>query len=98
MVNAANGIFGLVMLICLILVIVKMFQNGATGLGIATILSSCLCGIGTIVALIAGWMNADRWGIRQLMLVYTVACIGWWVTTGINYPVYVQQYRQINVQ
>ena len=99
MVNVLNGIFGLIAFVCFILIVVKMFQNGSTGLGIATILSSCLCGIGMIVALIFGWLNADAWRIRQLMLVYTVALIGMFITAGVNYPVYVEQYnRQIQVR
>jgi hypothetical protein len=26
-----------------------------------------------IIALVVGWQNADRWAIRQLMLVYSIA-------------------------
>ncbi len=59
-------------LICLILVIVKMFENGSSTLGIITIAASCCCGLGNLVALIVGWSNADRWGIRNLMIIYTV--------------------------
>jgi hypothetical protein len=49
-----------------------MFQNGQTGLGVATILTIC-CGIGYIIALVVGWQNADRWGIRQVMLVFSIS-------------------------
>ena len=44
-------------LVCLIIVIVNMFQNGKTGLGIATIILTFLCGIGSLIAFIWGWMN-----------------------------------------
>src|SRR6266700_3209554 len=54
--------------ICFILVVMAMFRNGSGTLGIVTILASCCCGVGTIVALVVGWMNADRWGIRNLMI------------------------------
>ena len=44
-------------LVCLFIVIVNMFQNGKTGLGIATIILTFLCGIGSLIAFIWGWMN-----------------------------------------
>ena len=44
-------------LVCLIIVIVNMFQNGKTGLGIATIILTFLCGIGSLIAFIWGWMS-----------------------------------------
>src|SRR6478736_3705073 len=62
----------LVCVICFILVVVKMFQNGAVTAGIVTLVLSLCCGIGTLIALVVGWMNADRWGIRTLMIVYTI--------------------------
>ena len=60
------------LLVCFILVVIKMFQNGAGTLGIITLVLSLCCGLGTVVALVVGWSNADRWGIRTLMIVYTV--------------------------
>ena len=68
-----GGICGLVAFVCYIIVVVKMFQNGQTGLGIASIVTLCCAGIGYIIALVVGWQNADRWGIRQLMLVYSIS-------------------------
>lgn len=67
-----GGLLGLVGLICAIIVIVKMFQNDQTAMGIVTILLFCL-GIGQFVTLIIGWMKSTEWNIKNMMLVYTVA-------------------------
>jgi hypothetical protein len=67
-------IAGLVQLICLILVLVKMFQHGQTGLGIACILLSC-CGIGVLITFIYGWVKSREWGITNIMVIWSVAWI-----------------------
>ena len=41
-------------LVCLIIVIVNMFQNGSSGLGIATIILTLFCGIGSLIAFVWG--------------------------------------------
>jgi hypothetical protein len=71
--EAFLSIGGLGSLICLILVIIKMFQNGSTGLGILTIILS-FCGVGVLIGFIVGWVKSGQWNIRNLMLVWT-ACI-----------------------
>ena len=69
---------GIVSLVCLIMVIVKMFQNDQSTLGIVTIILTLCTGIvGTLVAFVIGWMNAAKWNIRNLMLAFTGALIGW---------------------
>lgn len=70
-----GSICGLAAFVCFIMVLVKMFQNGQTTMGIISIVTAC-CGIGHIIALVVGWQNADRWMIRNLMMVYTVCFIG----------------------
>ena len=52
--------------ICWILVLIKMFQNGQTGLGILSI----FCGI---VAFIYGWVKVNEWNLKTVMIVWT-AC------------------------
>jgi hypothetical protein len=52
-------------LICLIIVVVKMFQNAGALQGIIGL----ICGIW---AFIWGWMNAGKLGIKNLMLIWTV--------------------------
>lgn len=63
------GILGMIAslgsLICLIIVVVKMFQNAGPVQGIIGL----ICGIW---AFIWGWMNAGKLGIKNLMLIWTV--------------------------
>ena len=62
-------------LVCFIMVIVKMFQNDATGLAIASLLL-LLCGIGALVAFVYGWVKAAEWGITNVMLAWTGCFVG----------------------
>ena len=66
----------IVSLVCLIMVIVKMFQNDQSTLGIVTIILILCTGIGSLIAFVVGWMNAAKWNIRNLMLAWTGAIIG----------------------
>ena len=70
-----NGLLALGSLVCFIIVLIEMFGRGHLFLGIATILLSLCCGLGTIVAFIVGWMNADRWNMRTVMLFWTAIVI-----------------------
>jgi hypothetical protein len=63
-IQGLSAVVGLVSIVCWILVLVKMFQNGQTGLGIVSI----CCGI---IAFIVGWMNASQWGIKNVMMIWT---------------------------
>ena len=58
---------GLVCLVCWILVLVQMFKEGALK-GVLGL----LCGL---YAFIWGWMNAGRGGLRNVMLVWTIALL-----------------------
>jgi hypothetical protein len=69
------GLGGLIALICHIIVIVKMFQNGQTGLGILAIVLTCCFGIGILFTLIYGWVKSTEWNIKNIMLVYTVGFV-----------------------
>ena len=71
---ALNTIVSLAFLVFLILVLVKMFQNGQTGLGVVCIIL-CLCGIGVLVTFIVGWINANRWGITNIMIAWTLCWV-----------------------
>ncbi|HEV3023912.1 MAG TPA: hypothetical protein VGX76_15660 [Pirellulales bacterium] len=70
--NVVGGVLGLAAFVCYIMVVVKMFQNGQTGLGITTIVTLFCCGIGYIIALVVGWQNADKWGIRNVMMIFSI--------------------------
>jgi hypothetical protein len=63
----------LVSFICFIVLIVQMFQRGATGVALLCIGLSLCCGLGGFVAFVYGWTKAAAWNINNLMLVWTVA-------------------------
>ena len=58
-------------LVCLIIVIKNMFDNGSSGLGIATIILTLVCGIGSLIAFVWGWMNVGG----KVMIAWTVLTI-----------------------
>jgi hypothetical protein len=64
----------IISLVCLVLVIIKIFQSGQTGLGIACAVLS-LCGIGALITFVVGWINASKWGINNIMLAWTIAIV-----------------------
>ena len=64
----------IVSLVCLVLVIIKIFQSGQTGLGIACAVLS-LCGIGVLITFIVGWVNARKWNIQNIMLIWTISIV-----------------------
>jgi hypothetical protein len=66
---------GLISLVCYILVLIQMFQHGRTGLAIACIVLLCVCGIGGLIAFIFGWVKSGEWGIKNIMLAWTVGVI-----------------------
>ncbi len=66
---------GLISLVCYIMVIVKMFQHGQTGLAIACILLLCVCGIGALIAFVYGWMKSGEWNIKNVMIAWTVGIV-----------------------
>jgi hypothetical protein len=68
------GVGGLLMLVCHIVVILKMFQKGETGLAIVAIVLTFCGGLGLLLTLIYGWFKAAQWNIRNIMIAYT---IGW---------------------
>lgn len=66
------GILGMVVwlgcIICLIMVVIKMFQEQGALHGILGI----ICGL---YAFIWGWINSDRLGIRNIMLIWTLLIV-----------------------
>jgi uncharacterized membrane protein len=59
---------GLGCLICWIIVLIKMFQNEGALKGILGII--CV-----LYAFIWGWMNSERFGIRNIMMIWTLLAI-----------------------
>jgi hypothetical protein len=67
-----GGIGGIGILVCFIMVIVTMFQRGATGVAILCLVLALCCGLGGLVAFIHGWIKHRDWGITNLMIAYSV--------------------------
>ena len=59
---------GIGCLICFVIVLNKLFQNEGALKGILGI----ICGLYTLVW---GWMNADRLGIKNIMMIWTLLLI-----------------------
>ena len=56
-------------LICLIIVLIKQFQNGGVVHGIIGIIT---CGLWTFIW---GWMNASKLNIKNIMMIWTLLFI-----------------------
>jgi len=67
---------GIGSLVCFIMVLVKMFQNDQTTMGIVCIVLALCTGIGGLIAFVIGWINASKWKIQQLMMIWTGCFIG----------------------
>jgi hypothetical protein len=61
-------------LACWIIVLVKIFQSGNIGMGIVGIICP-------LVAFIYGWMKADEYKIKNVMLIWTVLVLA---SIGLN--------------
>lgn len=66
---------GIVSLICYIFVVVKMFQEGDTVMGIICAVGFFVCGVGVLVAFVYGWMKSSVWELKPVMLAWT----GFWI-------------------
>ena len=69
-----NAIVSIGSLVCFIMVLIKMFQSGQTGLGIACIVL-VFCVVGGLIAFIYGWMKADEWKIKNVMIAWSVCLV-----------------------
>lgn len=68
------GLIGMVgMVVCWIMVLIKMFQDNKVLLGILGI----ICGLVTFVW---GWMNAKKYKLEKVMLIYTIC----WILTLVG--------------
>lgn len=94
-VGLLNNLVSLGVLVCWIIILVKMFQNGHT---VAGILSIVICCVGWIIALVVGWQNVDRWRIRPLMYTYTGLLIANFILTGMMVPNIMEAVRQAQQQ
>jgi len=69
MLGILGMITGLGCLICLIIVLIKQFQNAGVVHGIIGIVT---CGIWTFIW---GWMNSGKLNLRNIMLIWTLLII-----------------------
>jgi NhaP-type Na+/H+ or K+/H+ antiporter len=90
---ALSGIGFLGSLVCFILVVVKLFQTGQTALGIVCIVLFFCCGLGLLVGLVIGWLNAGRWRSQNLMIAYSV-CMALYIVGGVLAPPDFSQLQQ----
>jgi hypothetical protein len=81
----ALGVALLVMVVCFFWVLIAMFRNGQTALGVITILTTLFCGIGPPIAFFFGWIKSGEWKIRSVMLVWTLAVLTYLGVTGYAY-------------
>ena len=91
---AISGLLGLIAFICWIMIVIKMFQNNQTGLGIGTIVGVFVCGIGYLIALIFGWMKAKEWNISKLMMIYIGSLIGSLIFCGAGYIPFMMRFAK----
>ncbi len=71
LVQGLVSILGIASLVCFILVLIKMFQQGQTGLGVACIVLAFCAGIGALIAFIYGWVKAREWDLQKVMMVWS---------------------------
>jgi hypothetical protein len=93
-----QGLSFLVEIVCFILIVVKMFQTGNTGLGIASIVLVFCCGIGGLLAFIMGWVKNREWNARQIMLIWTAAIIVHFIGGVLSPPDFSEFQRQWQMQ
>lgn len=77
--TALNGLASIVALICFIMVIIAMFKSGDQTMGIVCLVTLLLCGLGVLIAFIMGWVNAGKWNVKQVMLIWTAAIVAGFV-------------------
>ena len=69
---AIASLFLFINFVFALIVIIKMFKNDQTGMGIACLVMSFLCfGMGMPVAFVFGWLKAGEWKIKGLMMGWT---------------------------
>jgi len=79
-----GAIIGLSTFVCYIIVLIQLFKNGKTTIGIISIPLICCAGIGYIVALVTLMQNAAAWGQQQLAQIFMYLVIALYVMFVIN--------------
>lgn len=82
-----NGLVGLGILICYIVVLIKLFKNGQSGWGMMSLIGLIFCGIGLIVAFIGGWLHSKEIEAKQVMVIWTILAVLNFILTGSIFSV-----------
>ena len=72
-VSGLQLVLALPSLVCLVIVWISMFKQGKTGLGVASIILTFICGIGSFIAFVWGWMNGNA--DTKVMVAWTILTI-----------------------
>lgn len=77
-------LLGIGLLICWIMEIIAAFKKEEKPLmGIISLVGGLLCT--PLVPLIIGWINAKKWGIQKLMLIWTILLVIYAVLYGSQF-------------
>jgi hypothetical protein len=68
-------LIGLAQMVCLVIVIVEMFKRGETAIGIVCAVLSVCTGVGALIAFVYGWIKSSEWGLRKVMLAWTICLV-----------------------
>lgn len=80
------GLSGLVVFVCFVITVIRMFQNNQALLGV---LSIFVCFFGILISLIVGWKNKNAWKLDKVMPVYTLGYLIWLASFGgLSYYLY----------
>ncbi len=84
-----SWVAGLAALVCYIIIIVRMFQNGDTTLGIIGLVG-LICCIGYVITYVMGWVNSTKYRSMPIMPIWT-ACFIVAVICGLVSGAFTQQ-------
>lgn len=71
MLGYMQWLFGIFGLICLVIVLVKMYQAGETTLAIIFGVLTFFCGIGGLITFVYGWMKSKELDIFPIMAAWS---------------------------
>jgi len=70
-----SALAGIASLVCLIMVVVAIFQHGETTFGVLSLVLLLLCGIGGLMLFVYGWMRSSEWGLKNVMIIWSIAIL-----------------------